>query len=126
MKGLTVDVVDVRVNQFLRPSRLFKSKTKYVFKSATIILDNILIYRPLQTFLTLGTIFFIIGITLTAFRIYLLNYTTTSSSHLTLLMASIMTYILSLQLYFLGLFARLQRANKLQSDEILYRINTKI
>ncbi len=126
MKKLTIEVVDVRVNPFLRPSRLFKSKFKYVFKSATIILDNVLIYRPLQTFLTLGTVFLICGFFLTGYRIYLLSWTDTDSTHLTLLMGAIMTYILSLQLYFLGLFARLQRANKLVNDEILFRVNTKL
>ncbi|NJK71343.1 MAG: glycosyltransferase family 2 protein [Thermales bacterium] len=126
MKKLSIKIININTNPSIRPSRLFQSKSKYVFKSATIILDNILIYRPLQTFLTLGTIFFLIGIALTSFRIYLLNFTTTSSDHLTLLMTATITYILSIQLYFLGLFARLQRANKLQSDEILYRINTKI
>ncbi len=125
MKGLKIKVVDVRINPAVRPSRLFKSKFKYVFKSMTIILDNILVYRPLQTFLTLGAIFVTIGVAATGYRLYLLKLDS-SLPRLTLLMGAIMNYILGLQLIFFGLNGRLQRANRMILDETLYRVNKDI
>ena len=123
MKHLRVVTIPVRVNPSMRPSRLFKSKFKYVTKSAAIILDNVLVYRPLQTFLTLSVFFLTIGVFTTGFRIYLLNQTETTSQHLTLLMGAIMSYILGLQLLFFAMNGRLQRANRLILDETFYRLN---
>lgn len=123
MKHLRVVTIPVRINAAMRPSRLFKSKFKYVTKSAAIILDNVLVYRPLQTFLTLSGVFLTIGILATGYRLYLLNQTASTSQHLTLLMGTIMSYILGLQLLFFAMNGRLQRANRLILDETFYRIN---
>lgn len=121
MKKLGFSKVPVRVNADLRPSRIFKSKWKYVVRSGAIILDNLLIYRPLQIFFSLGIVFFLSAIGITTYRLSLIKVS--SDDHLTLLIISIVGYILGIQLMTFGLAARLSRASKLVNDEIFYRQN---
>jgi glycosyltransferase involved in cell wall biosynthesis len=60
-KGLTVVSVPVRVNDITRPSRLIKSLPGYIGRSAATIPRILMIYRPLYTFLFLGSVPFLVG-----------------------------------------------------------------
>jgi glycosyltransferase involved in cell wall biosynthesis len=123
MKKLGIEVVDIHPRVTERESRIVKSTWKYVVKSATIILDNYLIYRPLQFFATSGFALLLFGLIVALFRYMLVIIPNNNNSHLTLLTIAIMSFVFGVQLFFFGLNARLLRANRLQNEEIFYRKN---
>jgi glycosyltransferase involved in cell wall biosynthesis len=124
MKKLAFTKVSVDVNGDLRPSRIVKSIRKYVFRSATIILDNIIIYRPLQIFFLLGLLFSSAGFVSLTYR-YWQVVNNSPSDHLTLLGGGLVFFILGFQLIFFGLSARLGRANKIISEQIYFQANLR-
>jgi glycosyltransferase involved in cell wall biosynthesis len=122
MKKLGIEVIKIHPRHTERESRIVKSTWKYVVKSATIILDNYLVYRPLQFFASSGLTLIGFGVVI-AFIRFLLVFQETSGSRLTLLTLAIMCFVFGVQLLFFGLNARLLRANRLQNEEIFYRNN---
>lgn len=60
--GLMIASIPVRTNGKLRESRLIKSIQTYVRRSAVTILRSYLFYRPLRSFLLLGSAFFLGGV----------------------------------------------------------------
>jgi glycosyltransferase involved in cell wall biosynthesis len=124
MKKLAIEVVPIEVNETHRVSRIVKSIPIYVTKSASIILDNILIYRPLQVFFSLGVAGSLFGILIWIVR-YFLVISDTGSSHLTLLIASIFLFMAGMQFMVLGLLARISRANRLINEQVLYILHNQ-
>jgi glycosyltransferase involved in cell wall biosynthesis len=61
---LSVASVPIRVNKQTRPSRLVRSTTQYVFRSAQTIIRSFVIYRPFRFFTAVGAVPFIVGLTL--------------------------------------------------------------
>jgi glycosyltransferase involved in cell wall biosynthesis len=61
MQQLKVVSVPVKVNPATRPSRLFRSQTSYIFRSASTILRAYTMYRALKVFLLLAVPMFIAG-----------------------------------------------------------------
>lgn len=61
-RGLPIVSVPVRVNEKLRPSRLFGSVFGYLYRSASTIVRVFVIYRPFRFFLLLGSIPFTAGL----------------------------------------------------------------
>ena len=59
---MSIVSVPIRVNGFLRPSRLVKSIRSYVMQSAQTIFRIFVIYRPAAFFGTLGAILFGTGV----------------------------------------------------------------
>lgn len=60
-KNMAVKSVPIRVNEVLRPSRLFKSTPSYLKKSMITIIRIFVIYRPFLFFMTIGLILFSCG-----------------------------------------------------------------
>jgi len=60
-KNIAVQSVPIRVNEVLRPSRLFKSIPSYLKKSLITIVRIFVIYRPFLFFMTIGLILFSCG-----------------------------------------------------------------
>lgn len=60
-RGLTVISVPVKTNSATRPSRLFKSTRQFMARQAVTMLRSCVMYRPLQTFMSVGILITIIG-----------------------------------------------------------------
>ncbi len=61
-KGLSILSVPIRVNGDLRPSRLIKNNFTYIFRSAKTMIRFFIIYHPFRFFISLASIFFILGL----------------------------------------------------------------
>jgi glycosyltransferase involved in cell wall biosynthesis len=122
IKKLGVDKITITPVETQRPSRIVKSNFKYVLKSAVIILDNLIIYKPLLFFTGGGVLLSAFGVMLAFYR-YWLVLENSQSTHLTLLTFSLMFFVFGVFLVFLGLQTRINRANRILLEEILYRNN---
>jgi glycosyltransferase involved in cell wall biosynthesis len=60
-KGMAITSVPIRTNDYLRPSRLVKSIPSYIQRSILTIIRIFMTYRPLQFFMTLGSVPFTLG-----------------------------------------------------------------
>lgn len=63
-KNMAIRSVDVRVNGFLRPSRLMKSMYHYITRNLGIMLRIFVVYRPFYFFFLLGFLLFLAGFAL--------------------------------------------------------------
>ena len=61
-KKMAVISVPVRTNKVARKSRLFKSIPSFIIKSGTTVVRMFTMYKPLQIFFIIGSVFTIIGI----------------------------------------------------------------
>lgn len=59
--GIPVVSVPVRVNGYLRPSKLVKSIASYIRRSIFTIFHILILYRPFSFFMTIGVILFFLG-----------------------------------------------------------------
>ncbi len=60
-KNLTVIDVPIRVNGYLRPSRLMKNTCSYVFRSISTIIRVFIDYHPFRFFFFIGSVFLLTG-----------------------------------------------------------------
>jgi glycosyltransferase involved in cell wall biosynthesis len=60
-QGHTITSVLVKTNITNRPSRLFRSMRSFISKQAATILRSYVMYRPLNAFMTLGSVIMLIG-----------------------------------------------------------------
>jgi glycosyltransferase involved in cell wall biosynthesis len=125
MKNLGIEIVKINPVETKRPSRLVKSIPQYVTKSAGIILDNLIIYRPLQIFFTTGILITLFGFLVGLVRLVLVRQNPDNES-LTLLLIAIASIIVGSQSIFFGLMARANRANRIIAEETFYRVNLKL
>lgn len=123
-KRLNVATVDIGVNAATRPSRLFKSIPKYIMRSARVIIDNILLYHPTKAFGSLACLALGFSALVFASRYYLrvTNYSS-ENLHLSLLVVTLISGILGVQLAMFAFSARLNKANRRLLEEIMYRQN---
>lgn len=61
-KRLAIATILIKTNPKTRESRLFKSSGQHVRRSGTAIFRGFIMYKPYSIFLTLGTVFLIIGV----------------------------------------------------------------
>lgn len=120
-KGMAITSVPVRINPYLRPSRLIKSIPSYVQRSFFTILRIFAIYNPLRFFTLLGSIPFALGFII-GLRWLVLFLGGTSRTHVpSLIMASILI-LMGFQLWIFGLIADLTAANRRILEDIQLRI----
>ena len=120
-RGMAITSVPVRINPYLRPSRLIKSIPSYVQRSFFSILRIFAIYNPLRFFMLLGSIPFALGFII-GLRWLVLFLGGTSRTHVpSLIMASILI-LMGFQLWIFGLIADLTAANRRILEDIQLRI----
>ncbi len=61
-QGMAIKFVPIETNTFTRPSRLFRSHTQFVFRSAATLLRVFFMFHPLQTMMWLSGILGMIGL----------------------------------------------------------------
>ncbi len=112
--------VPIRTNGDLRPSRLVKSISSYVKRSLFTIFRVFFIYRPLALFVSLGSIFLIIGFA-AGIRFLGFYFQGNGEGHVQSVVLASLLITLGVLLYMIGLIADLISVNR----KLLERLNVR-
>ncbi len=127
-RGLVVTSVPIRINGYLRPSRLVKSITAYIQHSIVTIVRIFMTYRPLQFFMMLGSVPFGFGFLLCC-RWLLLFWgiigDNPAKPRVPSLILAAMLIIIGVQLWLFGLIADLMGVNRQLLEDIQLRLRRK-
>ena len=116
---LAVTAVPIRTNPKTRDSRLFRSMTEYLRRSASTILRIYTMYRPLKAFLFIFAMLMMAGLGL-SFRFLYYHITETNTGHVQSLILASILLISAFMVLLVGLLADLVAANrKLLQDAII-------
>jgi glycosyltransferase involved in cell wall biosynthesis len=119
-KGIPIRSVPIRVNGFLRPSRLMKGMFSYVQRSIFTILRIFMTYRPLWFFSVLGTPFVAAGVALGLRWCWLYELEPLRARVPSLILAAICTLV-GVQLLIFGLVADIIAVNRALLEDIQLR-----
>ncbi|MEM7590612.1 MAG: glycosyltransferase family 2 protein [Cyanobacteria bacterium P01_A01_bin.83] len=127
-RGLEITSVPIRINGYLRPSRLVKSIAAYVQHSILTIVRIFMTYRPLRFFMVLGSIPSALGFLLCC-RWLLLFWGIIGDNPAkprvpSLILASILILI-GFQLWLFGLIADLMGVNRQLLEDIQLRLRRR-
>lgn len=124
-KGLVITSVPIRINGYLRPSRLVKSITAYVQHSILTIVRIFMTYRPLKFFMLLGSIPSSLGFLLCC-RWLLLFWgiigDDPAKPRVPSLILAAMLILIGVQLWLFGLIADLMGVNRQLLEDIQLRL----
>ena len=127
-KGLVVTSVPIRINGYLRPSRLVRSMTAYVQHSILTIVRIFMTYRPLKFFMMLGSVPFGFGFLLCCRWLFLfwgiVGENPTKPRVPSLILAAILILI-GVQLWIFGLIADLMGVNRQLLEDIQLRLRRR-
>jgi glycosyltransferase involved in cell wall biosynthesis len=122
-KGLRVAHVPIQVNQPTRDSRLVKSNWSYVKQSTATILRLYAFYEPLRSFSYLSLPFVVAGLfALVRFGYLYVTGQSGIGRHVQSVVVGGTLLILGFLLFILGVIADLIAANRMLTEETLYRI----
>ena len=121
--NLKIMSVPIQTNPKLRESRLMKSTTSYVLRSASTILQLFLLYQPLRTFSYISVPFFVVGgfFWLRYLVILLLNDPARGSNIQSITVGGVLITIGVLTLL-IGLVGKVIAFNRRLQEEILYHL----
>ena len=120
-KNMAITWVPVRVNEYLRPSRLVKSIPSYIKRSIITIFRIFVIYEPFRSFLRIGLVLFAAGVVI---GIRFLYYLLTGAGHghvQSLILASIFI-VMGFQSMLAALIVDLMSVNRTLLEDIQYRL----
>lgn len=120
-KKIAIENVQVRTNEKLRESRLFKSMWKYIKRSSSTIIRTYSMFRPLKVFLSIGIIVFLIGLLIGVRYLYFF-FNGHGDGHIQSLILTCILITTGFQLSVFGLLADAISATRKIDDDILYRI----
>jgi len=122
-RNLRMASVPVRTNEFLRPSRLFKSIPAYVKRSILTIFRIFIVYKPLRFFTWVGALPFTLGVLLMArwVALYFLEDEATRT-HVPSLIAAAVLVLIGVQIWALGFIADLIAVNRRLLEDIQLRV----
>jgi glycosyltransferase involved in cell wall biosynthesis len=121
-RNLRMASVPIRTNEFLRPSRLFKSIPAYVQRSILTILRIFIVYKPLRFFTWLGSVPFALGAALMVRWIVLYFVEEGERSHVPSLIAAAVLVLIGVQIWALGFVADLIAVNRRLLEDIQLRV----
>lgn len=124
MKGLKVVSVPIEINPPKRPSRLMKSTTSYIIRSAATILRLFTMYHPLRVFGTIGVSFGLLGF-LVGLRFVYFYLTDGGTGHVQSLIFTAICLVLGTILVITGIVADLIHFNRLLLEQTLERVKRK-
>ena len=113
--------VPVRTNPELRQSRLMNSIFEYIKKSVLTITRAVIMYKPLQFFVTIASISLLAGVAI-GIRFLYFYFHGTGSGHIQSLLLAIMLIIIGCQTFVTGLQADIISANRKLLEDIQFRI----
>lgn len=124
-RNLRMVSVPVRTNEFLRPSRLFKSIPAYVQRSILTILRIFIVYKPLRFFAWLGAVPFAVGVGLMLRWLYLWLVVDTGRTHLPSLIVAAICVLVGVQIWALAFIADLIAVNRRLLEDIQLRLRRR-
>lgn len=120
-KNVAVTHVPVRTNEKLRNSRLFKNMFAYIKRSVNTMFRIYTMYEPMKIFMAIGSIPFLLALLISARYLYFFVIGEGQGHIQSLILAAIL-YIVSFQVWVVGLLADLIGANRKLIEKILYRV----
>lgn len=118
---LAVSAVPIRTNAKTRDSRLFRSITQYLRRSASTIIRIYTMYRPLKAFLYLASLLFLLGTGLGGRFLYF-HLTEDHTGHIQSLILAAILLIVSFVVLLSGLLADLVSANRKLLEDAIMRL----
>jgi glycosyltransferase involved in cell wall biosynthesis len=118
---LAVAAVPIRTNAKTRESRLFKSISHYLRRSASTIIRIYTMYRPLKAFLYLALLFFLLG-TAGVGRFFYFHLTEPDAGHVQSLILAAGLLIVAFTAFVAGLQADLISANRKLLEDTIMRL----
>ncbi|HEY9616709.1 MAG TPA: glycosyltransferase family 2 protein [Microcoleaceae cyanobacterium] len=121
-RGMAITWVPIRTNGYLRPSRLVKSIPSYIKRSILTILLIFMTYRPLQFFLTMGSLPFSLGTLLGIRWLVLFFLEGAAKARVPSLVLAAILILIGFQLWIFGLVAELLSVNRKILEDIQLRL----
>jgi len=120
-KNMAIVSVPIRVNGYLRPSRLVKSIPSYVRKSIVTIARIFIVYKPFRFFMTTGAFIFLMGFLLgTRFLFFYL--TGSGKGHIQSLILTGILLGIGFQTMLVAFLADLFSVNRRLLEDIQFRL----
>ena len=123
-KGLKVDFIPIKVNKPVRKSRLAKNTFVHLRQSIVNILMVYLLYEPLKVFLSIGMVFFVLGL-LPLIRFLILYFQGQGSGHIQSLILGSLLCLTGIQFFGIALIGKILAKQRLLFEDILYFLKVK-
>ncbi len=120
-KDISIASVPVRVNDDLRPSRLVKSVSSYIYRSIGTIVRIFVIYRPFRFFASLGALLFITGLLLGG-RFLWLYWQGSGEGHVQSLILAAVFLIAGFQTLLIAFVVDLLSANRKLLEDVRFKV----
>lgn len=120
-KKMHISWVPIRINEELRPSRLFKNISSYIKRALITIIRIFVVYKPFRFFMSIGIAIFACGV-IGGIRFLYFYFSGNGAGHVqSLILVSILLGI-GFQTMMVAFLADLQGVNRRLMEDIQYRI----
>lgn len=123
-KNMAVISVPVRINPYLRPSRLMSSIPSYIYKSVITILRILVVYKPFRFFVTIGASILAAGVLL-GIRFLVFYFSESGDGHIQSLILTSILIGTGFQVILVAFLSDLQSVNRRLMEDIQYRLKKK-
>lgn len=121
-KNINVLSVPIRVNGFLRPSRLMKSMFSYIKKSLLTIVRIYAVYKPFKFFAMIGVLVFTGGVALGVRFLVYYFFIDGGKGHVQSLILAAILLLIGFQTVTVGFLADIVSVNRLLLEDVQYRL----
>lgn len=122
-KNMAITSVPIRVNEDLRPSRLFKSIPSYIQRSVVTIIRIFVIYRPFLFFASIGAVFFGLGLMI-GLRFLWYYLQGAGTGHVQSLILASVFLGMGFQAFLIAFIADLLAANRRLMEDVRFKLQT--
>lgn len=120
-KNMAITSVPIRVNPYLRPSRLIKNVFSYINRSIITIFRIFVIYQPFKFFSGVSLVLFSTGVIIGIRFLYFLSIGM-GNGHIQSLILSSILILMGFQSFLIALIADLLSANRKLLENIRYKV----
>jgi glycosyltransferase involved in cell wall biosynthesis len=120
-KNMAIMSVPIRVNEYLRPSRLLRSTPSYIKQSIVTIVRIFVVYKPFRFFMSIGVFIFALGVLIGLRFLYHYSLGNGKGHVQSLILASIFLGI-GFQTMMVAFVADLLAVNRRLVEDIQYRM----
>jgi hypothetical protein len=119
-KGIPIASIPVKTKRVTRPSRLFKSHSQHVIKSAQAITKSFVMYKSHLIFIPAGFVFLVLGL-IPFVRYLVLTLGDDPGSHIQSLLIGLVLLFTSIMSFALAVIADLIKTNRALNEDNLER-----
>jgi glycosyltransferase involved in cell wall biosynthesis len=119
--GVDVASVPIGVNPKTRESRLVKSTSRYIFRSASAIIRSFALYKPFRFFFLIGLVPFLLGLAVLLRWLVLYLVEDEYTSRVPSLLGGFLLIVVAAQIWAVAFLADLQAANRRIMEELRLR-----